>query len=1384
MSRLYFNKQNKIECPTLVLQNKSKHNYGAIADFYALTYKPSFNAPNEISFTVYKRKHSTEYQNEIWDNLTDLKVVYIPELKEKFEVKVDKTISDTKTKSVVGTALAEAELSQILLRNIEINTETDIVNELYDTNFRTIFYRDIDDINNEKYIEIWESDKKYSVYKDDGSIDKEKTIELRRKILYNSSLLHRLLDKAVNYSIAHVDDSLKNLDLIKLFSINNQNIYNELVGEISREYGVLFIFDSMNRTVSAYDLYNTCHDCGYRDDFDNECPKCGSKNIGGQYGVSTPVLVSAENLATELNKTGDPDSVKTYFKVEGGDDVMNAAISAINPTGNQYIFYLPDYMLEELPQKMRDRLDEYNALKNRFLNDVNYLTEEGFSLSTENVNNYNSIVRWLYDYDKEDKFPLIGTNTTGETEFEYNSMDGYDSVTRLYYDLIDLEYLLKTSLMPTQKMDKQTLTEAFDLITEAFHPINESEKVTVAVSSLRSVGKSSVDNAVVGVVNVVIDTSLFDSEIISSTYTYNKNTNTAIWEGMIRLINKETIENEKPETMERQFTLDITEDVLEYTRQKIKKNMTRVDLNEIVDLTSLDEKTYSGEPVMMHEQLWDSWLEWFKIELKYYSVDNLSNLITEFEACRSVICDLQDELNDAYKDSYEIAPSTHFYNVYTERIDLARQALAEKEEFLNQLYKLYQYDSQTNYSIGEVAVIRRKVQELLDFQKYLENGEENYWSIFCSYLREDTYTNENYISTDLSSADLIDRAKELLEVAYKEIQKSAYNQYTITSTMNNLFAIKDFQPFRDYFDIGNWIRVDVDDEIHKLRLLSYQINFDELQNIDVEFSSVIHSPSFVSDLRSVFNSVSNISNSYDAVTKQVNVTSELLDKISGKIDNGIDSSTTKIVNDKLIEEIIIDKNGIMGRAYDDITGEYDNCQYKFIRNGLYMTNDSWKSIYNAIGRFRYDTGETEVVGGQVKKIYKTAYGIKADTIVGNFILSKKVTINNEDNSIILDEDGFRIVKGNQIITEFKNDGTFSLGKESLIFDGENLSLASDVTISWDQIEGVDDAGFVTEQRATQISRYEISTSKISADQIKSGKITSKNGLTEFDLDNGEITSHGLTDGDDESFISIKNNKIKFLATGDRSIVIYPGFLGLESAPGSEFYLLKMSENVIGSDGGEIIIDAILRANSGITVNGKSVSLEGHTHGAIYHNGNKAVDTGNDGKNFVRSTYVYNRSYASGGSSVIVTEYGTLGRISSSSIRYKHDVEYFSNRDKKVIDDKYIVTNDTRKVNENDLLSILDIPVVSFKYNEGYVTGESDFDYEKPIVGFISDDIASICPDCATYISDNNGEKIPESWDERQMIPRMLYVIQKQNNRIKELENKLEELSSKVNTLIG
>lgn len=191
------NKLNQIDHPTFILENRHFDNYGIIINYDGLQYKENLNSPNELFFTVHKS--SNEEENKLWELIKDLKVIFIPEFNQRFEITVSDDIKNTTTKSVSGLSLAESELSQILLRNIEINTDIDFENSLYDTNFPTVFYRKPDDVDN--YNDIWESDEKYTVYDEEGAIDSAATKELRKNILRKSSLLHRILEKASNYSI-------------------------------------------------------------------------------------------------------------------------------------------------------------------------------------------------------------------------------------------------------------------------------------------------------------------------------------------------------------------------------------------------------------------------------------------------------------------------------------------------------------------------------------------------------------------------------------------------------------------------------------------------------------------------------------------------------------------------------------------------------------------------------------------------------------------------------------------------------------------------------------------------------------------------------------------------------------------------------------------------------------------------------------------------------------------------------------------------------------------------------------------------------------------------------------------------------------------------------
>ena len=81
--------------------------------------------------------------------------------------------------------------------------------------------------------------------------------------------------------------------------------------------------------------------------------------------------------------------------------------------------------------------------------------------------------------------------------------------------------------------------------------------------------------------------------------------------------------------------------------------------------------------------------------------------------------------------------------------------------------------------------------------------------------------------------------------------------------------------------------------------------------------------------------------------------------------------------------------------------------------------------------------------------------------------------------------------------------------------------------------------------------------------------------------------------------------------------------------------------------------------------------------------------------------------------------------------------------------------------------LLDIPVVWFKYKEGYLAKEDRF-VDKPLPGFYAEDVYRAFPECAMI----NPDTSVEDWNYRTLIPPMLKLIQNLYKEVKILkENK-------------
>ncbi|MFR3452847.1 MAG: hypothetical protein ACLTTN_01115 [Coprococcus eutactus] len=979
MAKVLFNSQGLIETPTLLLQHKNFETIGngGVTNVSDLTYKNNFNDANEVSFKIHK--FNDEKKHPLWDSMVDFKIIYIPQLHERFEISITTSEEDPNdvSKSITGTSLCEAELSQIVLRNVQINTETDVTNPLYDENFPTILYRDPEEYDSVENLAIW-TKSKYDYLKDKTAYPTEESVIARKKtILKHASLLHRVLEKAPHYSILYVADTLKKLNTVHEFTFDGTDILSALKDTIADDFHCVFIFDSENRTISVLDLYSTCNNCGYRGDYMDECPECGSHNITNKYGEDTNILINSTNLTTQITLDSNSDSLKNCFYITGADDAINAAIANVNPNGTQYIYYFSNGTLADMPTELQSKLRSYNTL----YDEIN--TTREYNFKADRVAEYNKVINYI-----NTKFASMSKDDQDKIEYPTltSPLVGYPALTSAWYSAMDVYYFLNDSMMPVIDVDGMGLDDSITAIQAGLKDLGG-----VAVTGIKTITQSAVKGSVDALVKTFFSASYYDMDITDSLLSdYDSSTGKRTWSGTITLTSHSQMdENNQYLSKSVKITTDVIESTEKYIEQKITRMTNRADDIKDKQITS----------IKLAEDK-------FKEQLGYYSLVELNNLKKEFEACRDIAVDgFTDESVDVQYNNSELKDK--YVNFYSGRIVLIQDEIKTRESQIEAVNAIYN----TEKSTGEIQDIVNSVKAELDLENYL--GEELYM-LWYSYRREDDYSNDNYSSTGLDDVTLIKRATELVEAAQKELYKAGNLQYSLSATMGNLLALDEFKPIKDKFEVGNFIKVGIDDKVYSLRLMSYETDFDSIQDMSVEFSTVEKVYTGYSDVQSVLDASRSMATSYSSVKDQVDKSKKTTDTVNDWADNGINGDNTQFANSSE-QTILINKNGILGRSYDDQLDEFSLKQFKLVNNGMYFTKDGWQSIETGIGRFTY----RDINGNLVED-----YGIIAKTVVGNLIIGKELQIYNEDKSIVIDENGLTIDGGYLKIkgTEVGSDG--------------------------------------------------------------------------------------------------------------------------------------------------------------------------------------------------------------------------------------------------------------------------------------------------------------------------------------------------------------------------
>lgn len=464
--------ENKQLIPvTAVLCRAEKTPVGTLSAVDDFRFKNISNDTDEISFKVYSKINGEPAP--LYDELADFKLIFIPEWQKYYQIEVSETEQDGfSVKNITGIHLSEAELGNLMLYHLEINTKEDIAREDYDPLHPSVIF--------------------------DGTAN---------------CLLNRVLaDKAPHYSVGYVSPSIKNL--VRSFSIDNESIHNFLSGTLAEEIGCVVEYDSVNNKINLYDTYRHCTDCGCRfDSAASSCPECGSFNVSDDYGNDTGILLSTDNLAEELQFDTDKDSLKTCFKISGGDELMNAAVRSVTPTAGDTIYCFSEEFYRDMPKDLSQKLKEYQTL----------------------------------------------CNSKKET---------YCTLSEKIYDCMDKIALYETSMMPSAGDDTDAASELAKLTLAGIGNVGINFTLTADTS------KPLLDNAVLGVARLLIS-SAYKVEILSSSCTYNSGTKQTVWSGRFGIRHVSNPEDTAEQSLSNVVMVTICSDYATFLEQKLNKSLFR-----------------------------------------------------------------------------------------------------------------------------------------------------------------------------------------------------------------------------------------------------------------------------------------------------------------------------------------------------------------------------------------------------------------------------------------------------------------------------------------------------------------------------------------------------------------------------------------------------------------------------------------------------------------------------------------------------------------------------------------------------------------------------------------------------------------------------------------
>lgn len=228
-----------------------------------------------------------------------------------------------------------------------------------------------------------------------------------------------------------------------------------------------------------------------------------------------------------------------------------------------------------------------------------------------------------------------------------------------------------------------------------------------------------------------------------------------------------------------------------------------------------------------------------------------------------------------------------------------------------------------------------------------------------AFLREDELHIDDIIETSQTTVNESFKLKQdAMESGRIELQKICQPRLQFSMSMANIYALPEFEPIIDQFQLGKVIKVGLrSDYIKQSRLMQVDLNFDDLSDFSCEFGELtslrtqsdIHAD-LLSKAISAGKSVATNASYWTKGSDQAN-------SIDLRLEEGLLNSIEALKAIDGTQNAYMDKYGLHLEAVNPDTGEVSDKRVWLVNNQIVFTDDGFKTSKSVLGEFTVD-GET------------------------------------------------------------------------------------------------------------------------------------------------------------------------------------------------------------------------------------------------------------------------------------------------------------------------------------------------------------------------------------------------------------------------------------------